>query len=69
MKLRISAFRPDDLSLVTKLAPVDPPLSFGEWVILNSGGPAGLVVDIQHDLLTVAWGDEEIVIHRDCLKR
>jgi uncharacterized protein YodC (DUF2158 family) len=68
--MRREIFKSAELFLVTTPAPNDPPLSFGEMVRLNSGGPSGLVVDIENaDELVVAWGDTESVIHRNCLAR
>jgi hypothetical protein len=68
--LREAIFRDDELEQVGRPTPVAPPLSFGESVQLNSGGPTGLVVDIVgDDHLAVAWRESESIIPRPCLKR
>lgn len=35
--------------------PSDPPIGIGSMVILNSGGPEMLVVDVDGDKLTCSW--------------
>jgi uncharacterized protein YodC (DUF2158 family) len=52
----------------------EPPLSLGNFVRLNSGGPTLMVVDVAGDSITVAWQDRagavsEASFLRDCLHR
>lgn len=49
--------RAEDLVLVAPAPPPDsPPLEMGDWCRLNSGGPAMLVVDVEPEHVTAAWG-------------
>lgn len=66
------AFRVSDLVVVgraTSLA--DQPREVGDFAVLNSGGPIGLIVDLG-DLLTVAYQDGESVkeysVPPECLR-
>lgn len=56
-------FRASDLELVRPASAFvdgrEPPLQIGNLVILNSGGPVGLVVGIEGDEIVVAWAPGE----------
>lgn len=55
-----------DLTLVARPEPNRVPLALGNWVHLNSGGPAMLVVDCGGDQVTVAYrrGEVELTLPR-----
>jgi uncharacterized protein YodC (DUF2158 family) len=46
--------------------------SIGEMVRLNSGGPVGLVVDVERDEIVVVWPAKsqgrEYTMHQDCVQ-
>lgn len=72
--MRKAIFRSDEIRLVARFDPSMSPLSFGDRVQLNSGGPLGLVVDVVGDaLLVIAWRESatisESVLPRPCLRR
>jgi hypothetical protein len=65
---RSKGFRASDLERVTPAGPA-PELAIGDRVRLNSGGPRGLVVDLDGPEVTVAWGRTESVLPAVCLRR
>ncbi len=68
--LRSATIPESDLVLVSRARAVTPPLSIGERAVLNSGSPIGLIVDTNHDDLTVAWPNRaETTLPRACLSR
>jgi hypothetical protein len=74
MNLRRRSYMLRDLELVSPAPPPDvPPLGMGERCRLISGGPAMLIVDIEGDILTVAWRSPsfefETVFPRACVRR
>ena len=44
----------------------EPPLSLGNFVRLNSGGPIMMVVDRDEPFVVVAWRDREGRTHEHC---
>jgi uncharacterized protein YodC (DUF2158 family) len=67
-KLNSKLFHRKDLKLVKRAEefqdPRQPPLTIGNVVMLNSGGPKSMVVDITPDTVTVAWtNDGEVHEH------
>jgi hypothetical protein len=67
--MRSGTFAPRELRIVRVCPSVLEPLAMGTRVMLNSGGPAGLIVDfLGGKLLAVAWPDGlEAVLPRACL--
>ena len=64
-RTRSALFRPEDLVLVSPAPPPDnPPLGVGDYCMLNSGGPKMLVVDVEEEHVTTAWGREREEEHR-----
>lgn len=70
-RLRTGRFLAEDVRLVKRFAPDPTPLAIGDRVRLNSGGPAGLVVDLlTEDRVLVAWRSGlELRLYRVCLRR
>lgn len=74
MKPRSRTFKVTDAVLVGRAAdfrdPREPELRIGDRVRLNSGGPTGLVVDIESDAVTVGWGQgRETTLDNPCWHR
>lgn len=78
MNLNKKLFNKDDLELVKRLEdiqdPRQPPVTIGNVVMLNSGGPKMMVVDIaSNDIVTGAWVNEgkveEMEFPRSCVHR
>jgi hypothetical protein len=65
------SFLARDLRLVRSAPLVQEPLSIGDVVRLNSGGPKGLIVDfLIENLLAVAWENgTESALPRACLTK
>ena len=58
------------LQLVAPGTPVDPTVSIGDWVMLGSGGPFMLVVDLAGpDRLIAAWRNEDSTFQEDTFPR
>jgi hypothetical protein len=71
-----AAFFSRDLRLVARApAPDEPVLTIGDFCELLSGSPELLVVDVNGDMLTVAWRLKcngkpfEMTIPRACVRR
>ena len=67
--MRERAFTPQSLRLITPLdakRAVSP--AFGDRVRLRSGGPIGLVVDVDQDRITFARGSFEHTFPAVCLE-
>ena len=52
----------------------EPELRVGDVVQLNSGSPRMMVVDVEHETITVAWRDEngfpiEVILPSSCVHR
>lgn len=78
MRLRRSVFSASELKLIASAESFhdvrEPPLSTGNFVRLNSGGPLLMVVDVEADRITVAWRDaagqaHECEFPRPCVHR
>jgi len=63
MAVRRQQYLIDQLHLVARGSTFqdsrEPPLRVGDWVRLNSGGPACLVVDFNGDEFAVSWRDRK----------
>jgi uncharacterized protein YodC (DUF2158 family) len=78
MKLRRGQFRQDQLVLVDSAESFtderEPPLTPGNFVRLNSGGPTLLVVEIDEGDVVTSWRDSSGVVRearfpRPCVHR
>ena len=70
--MQTRTFRTSELVLIAR-ATKDEPLTVGDRVRLNSGGPYGLVVDLAGAEATIAWKIneriEEHTLSRVCLEK
>lgn len=70
--MKTRTFRASELALIAR-APTHEPLAIGYRVRLNSGGPIGLVVDLDEAAATIGWelnGQiEEHRLQRVCVSR
>ena len=70
-KFNTKHFKTSDLIKIKSALPVDcPPLSVGDWCVMNSGSSSLLVVNTHTNCVTVAIkGGEEHTLPRACVRR
>jgi hypothetical protein len=67
--MRKRAFAPHDLRLITPVDSLRAAIpAIGDYVRLKSGGPIGLVVDVDRDRITFARGLSEHTFPAVCLE-